>query len=402
VIPRFKPYYDSRELDALFQTEDDVVEKFEEQFAQLVGNKYAISFSHARSALFALISSLQIKKSNILVPSFSCVAIPSVVVATKNAPTFMNISLTDYNIDIDDAISRVTKKTKAAIPIHMYGYPVDIKEFKDKIGNDIMIVEDAALSLLSKNVGRYGDVTIYSLGVYKQLYTFEGGIITTNNSEIYESLIAFRQKHCLLCTTFNSLKMMLDFFSSYLIFNENIYDIFDTWSEYKRENFFNSSLGTYKKQIPKDIYQSFSAFQAKLGLAQLKKVHEINEKRKKIAEFYSATLSDTSGIILPPLINGASYSEYTIRVRDRNTFEKNMRKKGILINTLFSYSVPDLAMFKKYSTGTFHKSLMASQSIVNLPSYPSLQDTPEMLEYIVKSIKECIPPKNSHSERITN
>jgi dTDP-4-amino-4,6-dideoxygalactose transaminase len=390
VIPRFKPYFDAEEITTLFDFEDNVIEKFEEKFAKLVGTKFAISFPFARSGLFSLIKSLNITKSEILIPSYTCIAVPSTIIASKNFPTFANISLTDYNVIIDDMVSQVTSNTKMVMPIHMYGYPVDVKELREKIGKDMVVIEDAALSVLTKNVGKYGDATMYSFGLFKQLYTFEGGVITTNNSEIHNKLQIYVQKNFTACKSVSIVKKILSFLSSYVVFNELFYDIFDVWSRYSRTDFYTKNFDSYEKHVPNNLLHLFSRFQAKIGLAQLKKAREINEKRKKIAEFYTKELQHLNNILLPPFIDGASYSEYTIRVPHRNLFEKNMQKKGILVNTLFSYSVPHLATFSRYANDTFTNSLVASQNVVNLPSYPSLLDKPEMLQYIVKSIKESI------------
>jgi perosamine synthetase len=391
MIQNYKPYLNLDEIKNLCNLKQNFVEEFEEEFARLVGSKYALSFPHARTALFSILKSLNIKDSEIIMPSYTCMAVPSTVINSKNIPVFTEISLEDYNISIDKLEKNITDKTKAIICVHMYGYPLDIKRIKDSLKEDILVVEDAALSVLTKDVGKHGDVTFYSLGIFKQLLSFGGGVVTTNNIEIYEKLKDYIEKKFIKNKTKDDLKKIFCLYLSYISFSRPFYKTYSLWNNHYLCDFYKNYFDSYEKHIPDDFLKKFSNIQAKIGLSQIKKAKEIIRKRQLIAQYYNKRLDHLrSKIILPPIIDGASYAEYTIRVNDRNNFEKNMLKKGVQINKIFRYSVPNLTCFKDYSRKKFVNSLHASQSVVNLPSFPNLLDKPERLEYISEAVESCI------------
>lgn len=391
MIPRYKPYFNFDEIKSLCSFEKNILEKFEEEFARLVGCKYALAFPHGRTALFSILRSLKITNNEVILPSYTCMAVPSTVISSNNIPTFTEISLEDYNISIDKLEQNITDKTRAIVCIHMYGYPLDVKKIKDMLKEDILIIEDAALALLTRNVGQYGDVTFYSLGFCKQLLTFGGGIVTTNNDEIYEKLKQYVENNFIKNKTKDDLKKIAFLYLSYISFNKNFYKVYSLWNDYYLNEFYSNYFDSHEKHIPDDFLKKFSKLQAKIGLVQIKKAKEIVKKRQLIAQYYNKRLDHLrSKIILPPIIDGASYAEYTIRVKDRDIFEKKMLKKGIQINKIFRYSAPNTPGLKKYSRKTFVNSLHASQNVANLPSAPFLLDNPERIEYISEAVESCV------------
>lgn len=391
MIPKYKPYFNLDEIKNLCNSKENIIKKFEEEFAKVVGCKYAISFPHGRTALFSILKTSKITNNEIIIPSYTCMAVPSTVVNSNNTPVFTEISLEDYNISIEKLEQNITDKTKAVVCIHMYGYPLDIKRIKDSLKEDILIIEDAALGLLTQNVGKYGDVTFYSLGFCKQLLAFGGGVVTTNNAEMYEKLKQFVENNFIKNKTKEDLKKIFCLYSSYISFSRAFCKAYSLWHNNYLDDFYKNHFDSYEKHIPDDFLKNFSNLQAKIGLAQIKKAKEIVRKRQLIAQYYNKRLDHLrSKIILPPIIEGASYAEYTIRVNDREIFEKRMMQRGIQINKIFQYSVPNLPCFKKYLRKLFVNSLHASQSVVNLPSFPTLLDNPELLEYISEAVESCV------------
>jgi perosamine synthetase len=388
IIPRYHPYLDFEEMKALYDSTEDIIQKFERSFAKLVGSKYAVTFSHGRSALYCILKSLDIEKKEILIPSYTCGIVPSVIIDSGNSIRFTDISLTDYNMIIDDALKKISKKTKAIVPVHTYGYPVDIKELKEGINEDVYIIEDAALALLSKNTGKYSNITFYSLDIVKQIYTSGGGIATTNNKEIYEKLKGYISRNS-KNTKFNEINKLLKILSSYLIFNKIFFKAYDIIDKHYVKKLYSRYMDQFQFILLNDFLNVYSRTQAKIGLVQLKKIHDIVKKTTFIAKFYNDELSTLRNIELPPLIDGATYSKYTIRVKKRDEFQKTMEKKGIYVNNLWPYSVAYYPKYKKYlKTGKFKNSLTASQSVINLPNYPSLYDNSDTLDYIVDTIKK--------------
>lgn len=389
IIPRYHPYLDFEEIKSLFDSTENVVQKFEKNFAKLVGSKYAVTFSHGRSALYCILKSLNIEKKEILIPSYTCGIVPSVIIDSGNIIRFTDISMKDYNMVVDDAIKKISKKTKAVVPVHTYGYPVDIKYLTQRIPKDVYIIEDAALALLSKNTGKYGDITFYSLDILKQLYTSGGGIATTNNKEIYEKLKWYISKNLKRNTTVNELKKLLKIFSFYLLFNRFFFKAYDIIDRHIVNKLYSGYMNQFQAVFLNDFLFDFCQTQAKVGLIQLNKAHDIIKKTAKIAKFYTDELSTVNNIELPPLIDGATYSKYTIRVKKRDEFKKTMEKKGIYVNNLWPYSIAYNPKYKKYlNNGKFKNSLLAAHQVINLPNYPSLYDHTESLEFIVDTIKK--------------
>ena len=93
MIPKFHPCFDLRDMEKLLSSEDEIVEKFEKEFAHTSGYKFALSFPYGRSSLYSIFKSLNISNSQIIIPSYMCMAVPSTIVSTGNIPVFSEISL---------------------------------------------------------------------------------------------------------------------------------------------------------------------------------------------------------------------------------------------------------------------------------------------------------------------
>ena len=174
------------------------VKIFEKQLSELLDCKYAVAVNFGTSALYASLLSLGIKSGDeVLVPSFSFTATASAVIATGATPVFVDISSSNYNIDLSLIESHISKKTKAIIPVHLYGHPVNIEQLSEITSADnIPIIEDGAQSLGSsingKKCGTLGDLGCTSLYPTKVITSGEGGVITTNDDELYNQLLMIR------------------------------------------------------------------------------------------------------------------------------------------------------------------------------------------------------------------
>ena len=174
------------------------VKDFEKNIAQFLDVKYAVAINSGTSALYASLLSLNIKSGDeVIVPSFSFTATASAVVATGATPVFVDISSSNYNVDISLIKSNITKKTKAIIPVHLYGHPVDVDLIAEITSPDhIAIIEDGAQSLGSsingKKCGTLGNLGCTSLYPTKVITSGEGGVITTKDETLYEELLRIR------------------------------------------------------------------------------------------------------------------------------------------------------------------------------------------------------------------
>ena len=174
------------------------VKDFEKNITQFLDVKYAVAINSGTSALYASLLSLNIKSGDeVIIPSFSFTATASAVVATGATPVFVDISSSNYNIDISLIKSNITKNTKAIIPVHLYGHPVDVDLIAEITSpNHIAIIEDGAQSLGSsingKKCGTLGNLGCTSLYPTKVITSGEGGVITTNDETLYEELLQIR------------------------------------------------------------------------------------------------------------------------------------------------------------------------------------------------------------------
>jgi len=195
MIARYKPYFSFEEIKSLLNQHENVIFEFERKFAEAVDSKYAITFPSGRSGLYSIFKALEISKGEVIIPAYTCIVVPPAILASDNVLRYVDISLGDYNMQIEDVQTVISKKTKAVVPTHMYGHFLDVKKLREVVGEDILIIEDAAQAILTKNVGRFGDAAFYSFNFEKQIFTFGGGMVTTNNEEIYEKLVSFKIKN---------------------------------------------------------------------------------------------------------------------------------------------------------------------------------------------------------------
>ena len=174
------------------------ITQFEEEFAKYIGTKYAISTSSCTGALHLILASLRLKKGDeVIVPNTTWVATANVVKYVNAEPVFTDVDKNTYTMSPESLERNITEKTRAIIPVHLYGHPADmdpILEIADE--HDLYIIEDAAPSIGSeykgKKVGTLGDAAGFSFQGAKLMVTGEGGMLITDNDEIYEtaSLIA--------------------------------------------------------------------------------------------------------------------------------------------------------------------------------------------------------------------
>jgi len=397
MIPRFKPNYDHEEIISIINNKEDAINSFEEKFARLVNNKYAVSFSSGRCGLYVLLKSLNIN-GEVITPGFTCIVVPASIIASGCKPTFNDINLNDYNMITDEISLIFSNKTKAVIPTHMYGYLSDTKKIRELVGDDVLIIEDAAQAILTKDVGKFGDAAFYSFNFEKQLFTFGGGMITTNNQEIYEKLIEYKKKFLSENRAEKNFGKAISLTFTKLIFSNLFADFFiKSWDANTSRNwkankwdFDDINLSLSDIYLSADLKTNFLKIQAAAGLSQLKKIKNDIKKRYEIAKIYNKKLKDLEKIILPPLTSNCSYAHYTIRVENRNRFEKFMKNNSIQINKVFEYSLPHVPYFSRFidSTDNFKNSFIASKNNVNLPIYPQLLDSSDKITKIIENIKK--------------
>lgn len=174
------------------------VQEFENLLRTYLNVKHVVAVNSGTAALHASLLSLSVTTGDeVILPSFTFVATANSVVATGAKPVFVDINKDDYTIDIEDLNSKITNKTKAIIPVHLYGHPSDMDEI-NSIAKDhsIDVVEDACQSLgstfLQKQTGTLGKIGCFSFYASKVLTTGEGGAIVTDDDNIADRLKMIR------------------------------------------------------------------------------------------------------------------------------------------------------------------------------------------------------------------
>jgi len=367
-IPLFKIYWDKDDIKAVTESIErgmnwaagPNIKEFEKKLSDYLGVKYVVTFSSGTSALYSVLTAYGIAQNDeVIVPSFTFIATANAVLMTGAKPVFADIEEERYGLDPLDVKKKITKKTKAIIPVHYGGCPARIGELKEIAKkNKILLIEDAAESFGAKEngklVGTFGDSAMFSLCQTKVFTTGEGGFIVTDSRDIYEKLKLLRA-HGRAETS--------DYFTS----------------------------GEFMDYVCLGYNFRMSDITAALGISQLKKVDKLINIRRKHAEYMTKILSGIKEIIIPtfPASIFHVFQEYYIRIKSgqktRDELKKYLAKKGI--GTRISF--PPVHKTKFYRelgySDTLENTEQISSCALTLPLYPSL--TKKEMNYIAKEIK---------------
>jgi dTDP-4-amino-4,6-dideoxygalactose transaminase len=210
MIPINRPWIDNEEKEEIIKVVDENaltsaardggkrVQEFESSLRTFLNVKHVVAVNSGTAALHAALLALDIKSDDeVLLPSFTFVATANAVIASGAKPVFVDINTKDYTIDLNDLKKKISKKSKAIIPVHLYGHPADLTELNE-IANQhsLYIIEDACQSLGStyknKQTGTFGKMGCFSMYASKVLTAGEGGAIVTNEDETADTLKMIR------------------------------------------------------------------------------------------------------------------------------------------------------------------------------------------------------------------
>jgi dTDP-4-amino-4,6-dideoxygalactose transaminase len=386
MIPRFKPYLGKEELFALFKFNKNAVIEFEERFAEKFNVKIALSFSYGRSALWAFFKAMEIEGAEVIMPAYTCSVVAHAVVLSGNRPRFVDITLHDYNMNLDHVDAAISSNTRAIIATHIFGYPLDVDRLKEivsqgelRFGHKIWIIQDCAHSFGAEwkgvSVCNEGDIAIFGLNISKIITSIFGGMLTTNNNEVAKKIRHFRDQNFHEKGLLKGLKRRIYLLAVFIAFKSTIYGLVKWLQE--QTPLLDKLTKAYhlddKIHFPPDYLDKMLAVEALVGLEQLKKYDRIISRRREIAKLYADVFSGYPGWVLPPIIDGATYSHYVVRVNDKEKVLADFAKMNVELGELIDYSIPQLPLYETVTDRSFPFSALCSTSVVNLPLHKKIE-----------------------------
>lgn len=374
MIPRFKPDLDIRELIAAFSfSKKDDVKTFEEEFAKKMGQKYAIAFPYGRTGLMILLKAMGLKDKEIICPAYTCVVVPHAIVFSGNIPVFVDCKENEFNMDLDLAASYINEKTGAIIPTSLFGYPVDLDKL-DYIRSrhpNIKVIQDCAHSFSAEWKGRpvhkEGDAAIFSLNISKLINSIFGGIVTTDNDELAQKIKELRSQILKPASLMKSFRRLLYLIAVYFAFWEPLYGFVNKLERMGMLDRFVKYYDENSIDMPEDFLEMMCNVEARVGLVQIKKYDQIVAKHRERAARWYEYLKNEKNIVLPPKVEGATYSHFVCLVDNRKEWLDKWRKKGVQLGQLIEYCIPYMKAYQKYKNGEYPVALRYSKTTINFP-----------------------------------
>ncbi|GLI52418.1 DegT/DnrJ/EryC1/StrS family aminotransferase [Thermodesulfovibrio yellowstonii] len=375
-IPFHKPYITEDEINEVVDslkkgwiTMGYKTIEFENRFKEYIGSKNAVAVNSCTAGLHLALRAIGLKEGDeVIVPTITFVATAEVVNYFKAKPVLVDVEKDTHLIDVSKIEEKITPKTKAIIPVHYSGQPADMDEILEIAKKyNLFVIEDAAHSLPAwykgRIVGIIGDITAFSFYATKTLATGEGGMVTTDNDEWADKIRILR----------------LHGISK------------DAWKRYSKE-------GSWEYDVLDNGYKyNMTDINAALGLAQLKKLQWMWEKRIKIANTYNQTFKNYEELILYKVKDNriTSWHLYPLKLNlkvlriDRNRFVEELKARGIGTSVHF---IP-LYRFSYYrnqgfTPGAYPNSEWVFQRVVSLPIFPGMKK--EEIDYIIENIVDLV------------
>lgn len=328
------------------------VERFESDLAAFCSTKFSLGVSSGTDALLASLMALEIGPGDeVICPAFTFFATAGVVARVGAKPVFVDIERETFNIDVQQIESAITSRTRAIIPVHLFGQMArtePILEIAQR--HRLAVIEDAAQAIgatrhgkLAGSVGTVGCLSFYptkNLGAIG-----DAGAILTNDAALYEKLRKVRV---------------------------------------------HGSGHTYYHETVGGMFR-MAAIQAAALSVKIKRLCEWNDGRVRNAQRYNELLAG-SNVITPKVAEGNFhiYHQYTVRVPNRDAVKAKLAEAGVGSGVFYPLGLHLQQCFASlgYKEGDLPETEKASREVLSLPSYPEL--TLEQLEYVAKSLRAAV------------
>jgi len=355
----------SKVLNSIFLTTGPLTKQFEDSFSKFLGVSHTIGVTSCTAALFLSLKALGIGDGDeVITTPMTFIATPNTILHAGAKPVFVDVEPETGNINVELIEKSISKKTKAIIPVHLYGQMCDMKKLhqiaKD---HDLFIIEDSAHCIEGSRdgikPGQLGDLACFSFYATKNMTSGEGGAIATNSQESDDILRKMRLH--------GMSKSSIDRYTS----------LYHHW---------DMELLGYK-------YNMFD-IQAALLLNQLKMIEERLQRKEEICQKYMKAFSKMDGIDFPKTLPNSKHARhlFTVWVKpgQRDHILHELQKAGIGVAVNFR-AVHLLTYYQKtfdYQRGNFPFAENIGDRTISIPMYPKMTD--EEIDYVISQVKKIV------------
>jgi perosamine synthetase len=331
------------------------VGRFERAFAKFAGAGHAFAVNSGTAALhLSLLASGVGHGDEVVVPSFTFVATAETVMLAGATPVFVDIDLDTYNVEPEQIEKAITKRTRAVVPVDLFGLPADVKPIREVADrHNVIIIEDAAQAhgarYRGKPAGCFTDLACWSFYASKNMTTGEGGMVTTNSDHFAAKLPVMR-------------------------------------THGESDEYVSTMIGG-NFRMPE--------MAAAVGLVQLSKLPRFLKLRSRNAARLASRLRSVEGLQLPTVPRGLGHSWYlfTVRLKDgdkkkRNRIVAELRKRGVGATVYYPVPIHRMPFYRRFCQRRLPNTEKAARQVFSLPVHPAV--TEEQVDYIASSLKELL------------
>ena len=329
--------------------------KFEEAFARMCGSKFAVAVSSGTAALQLALQANGFKAGDkVVAPAMSFVATTNSFVPFGGVPVFADVLEKDYTIDPAKLRAAIDNKTRAVIPVHLYGHVAAMDEINELAKrNNLVVIEDACQAhgavYRGRKAGSLGNAGCFSFYPTKNMHVGgDGGMITTDDDKVADACA--RMRHC---------------------------------GRKKGSNYEHDIIGyTYR----------LNSANAAIGLEQLKMLPEWNDKRRAAAKVYDQMLRGVGDLVLPPSPTGEIapvYHLYTLRTKKRYELKAHLESKGVGVGLNYEIPIHLQPVYKQmfgFKEGLLPVTEKCCREVIAIPMFADI--TMDQMKYVVESVKE--------------
>jgi len=342
-----------RVLDSGWYVLGREVDAFEREFAAYVGARHCVGVANGTDAIEVALRALGVGTGDEVVTVSHTATFTAVGIAGAGAqPVFVDIEPNSYAMDAKAAGRAVTARTKAIVPVHLYGEPADLDAIAREVGADVPLIEDVAQAhgsqLRGRRTGSIGKLACFSFYPSKNLGAFgDGGAVTTNDDALAERLRQIR----------------------------------------------NGGQADRYQHVVLGVNSRLDEMQAAILRAQLPQLDAMNARRRQIAERYSRGLAELTGLTLPraePADMSFVYHLYVVRSAQRDALREHLAKQGIAAQVHYPIPAHRQPAFAQPGQAALPLTDRAAAQVLSLPMYPSLSDAEvdEVIEAVRVAVRE--------------